>query len=74
MVKDTIRGWIFEVDGIDGIPFLRCPHCSRKISGKKVVFASIDLDKCPDCGKELHFGNIKEENWQYIDSFYGDSE
>ena len=74
MVEEKIRGWTFHVDSLDGVPYFQCPYCSRKVGGKKIVFATMDLTSCPDCGKELHFGNIRGENWSYIDSFYGDDE
>ncbi len=65
-------GWIFKADGEEGIPYFQCPHCKRKVSGKEFLFASIPLINCPDCGKELHFDNIKEEDLVYLDSYYGE--
>lgn len=67
-------GWIFGTDGFEGIPYLQCPYCKRKVSGKTAVFASVALDKCLSCGKELHFDNIKEEDWLYVDSYFGENE
>lgn len=64
-------GWIFSTDGFEGIPYFQCPHCSRKVSGKEMLFAYEAHDHCPDCEKELHFDNVKEEDWLYIDSYYG---
>lgn len=74
MVERKKLGWTFSTDGYEGHPYLQCPYCKRKVSGKKAVLADIELDKCPDCGKELSFDNIKEENWLYIESFYGDDD
>lgn len=67
-------GWMFKTDGVEGIPYIQCPYCGRKISGKKVIFADLPLESCPDCGKELHFDNMKEEDLLYISSYYGDEE
>lgn len=65
-------GWIFGTDGFEGVPYFKCPYCGRKVSGIKAVFADIVLEFCPDCGKNLHFDNIKEEDWLYVDSFFGE--
>lgn len=67
-------GWIFNVDALEGIPYFECPHCGRKVGGKKVLFAFEAYETCPDCGKELHFDNVKEEDWTYLDSYYGADE
>ena len=67
-------GWTFGTDNYEGIPYLQCPHCKRKVGGKKICFGDIELDKCPDCKKELHLDNIKEEEWLYIVTFYGEDE
>lgn len=71
MVKAKNLGWIFHTDGLDGIPYIQCPYCSRKISGREVKFAPFEMTKCPDCGKDLHFDNVTEDDWDYIDLFYG---
>ena len=67
-------GWIVGTDGYEGIPYLRCPYCQRKFCGKKAIFASINFNKCPDCGKDLHFDNVTEEDWLYMDSYFGENE
>ena len=72
-MADRVYGWLVGTDGYDGIPYLQCPHCKRKVSGKKVVFGDIPLDKCPDCGKELHFDNISEEEWLHLTTFFGEN-
>lgn len=67
-------GWIFKTDGYEGIPYLECPYCGRRISGKKAIFASISLENCPECAKKLHFDNVKEEDWLYMDSYFGENQ
>ena len=64
-------GWTFNVDPLDGIPYFACPHCGRKVGGKKILFAYEAYETCPSCGKELHFDNIDEGSWIYLDTFYG---
>ena len=71
-MAERSKGWIFETDGFEGIPYLLCPNCGRKVGGKKILFASRSYGQCPDCGKVLHFNNVKEDDWLYIDSYYGD--
>lgn len=73
MTNDKKLGWLFQTDGFEGIPYLQCPYCSRKISGKTAIFAPISLEYCPDCGKKLHFDNIKEEDWLYMSSYFGEN-
>ena len=74
MVEEEKKlGWRFMIDGIDGIPYFQCPNCGRKISGKTAIFMPYSLDYCPECAKKLHFDNIKEEDWLYIDAFFGDT-
>lgn len=65
-------GWIFSVDGFEGVPYLKCPYCNRVLSGKTAMFAPEPFDTCPDCGKELHFDNVKEDDWLYISSYFGE--
>lgn len=66
-------GWIFSADGAEGIPVLKCPYCGRQISGKKAILASISLENCPECTKKLHFDDITEEDWLYMDSYFGEN-
>ena len=66
-------GWTFNTDSLNGIPYFECPYCRRKVSGKKVLFSFEAYGTCPDCGKELHFDNVKDEDWIYLDSFYGET-
>ena len=73
MAEEKILGWKFHSDGAEGIPYLECPYCKRKVSGKEAIFMSTSLETCPTCGKKAHFDNIKEEDWLYIDSYYGDN-
>lgn len=74
MVEKNKLGWTFMTDGFEGIPYLKCPYCGRKVSGKTVIFAPISLENCPECGIDLHFDNVTEDNWLYISSYYGDDE
>ena len=71
MVKEKKLGWIFRTDGFQGIPYLQCPYCNRRVSGKKAINADISLEKCPECGKNLHFDNVKEEDWLHMSSYFG---
>lgn len=67
-------GWMFMNDGPEGIPYLKCPYCGRKVAGKKFLFAYEAYETCPDCGKELHFDNVSEEDWLHISSYYGEDQ
>lgn len=71
---DKKLGWIFETDALEGVPYFKCPYCGRKVGGKKVLFAYEAYETCPECNKELHFDNVKEEDWVYLDSYYGETE
>ncbi len=71
MVNNAIFGWIFGTDSIDGIPYLQCPHCSRKVSGLDVIFASAEFTTCPSCEKPLHMNNLTEEDWLYMRQYFG---
>ena len=73
-MSDQKLGWIFQVDSLVGAPFFECPYCGRKVDGRKVLFAYEAYDKCPDCDKDLHFDNVKEDDWTYLDSYYGDEQ
>lgn len=72
MVKQKNLGWEFLTDGYEGIPYFKCPYCGRKISGKKALLGVLVMDNCPDCAKAVHFDNIKEEDWLYINDYYGE--
>lgn len=39
--------------------YLECPKCGRKVGARTVVFADIDLHKCPSCGNSNGFDGIK---------------
>ena len=73
-MSDTTLGWIFGVDALEGIPYFECPHCKRKVGGKKVLFAYEAYETCPSCGKELHVDNVSDDDWNSLDSFYGETE
>ena len=74
MAKEEKKlGWIFSTDGYEGIPYLKCPYCGRRISGKKAIFGSISLENCPECCKKPHFDDVKEEDWLYMDSYFGEN-
>lgn len=63
-------GWIFKTDGNEGIPYIQCPYCSRRIGGETILFGTVDLSVCPDCGKAAHLDNLTEENYLQIRMFY----
>ena len=70
-MNEKKTGWIFCVDNLEGIPYIECPYCKRRIGGKTLIFASESTKKCPKCEKDLSLDNVTDENWDYLYSYYG---
>ena len=71
MTQAKNLGWIFSIDGHEGIPHVKCPYCGRVVSGRKLLYASEEYKICPDCKKEVNFENMGEDDWLYINLYYG---
>lgn len=41
--------WIYS--STDDVSYLYCQNCKKKLSAKKVIFADLPYDKCPNCGR-----------------------